>query len=150
MADGDRPEGAGQRQPAADDATWEKTSSEAKAATPYPVARVERGRFAPGYQGPGRGRGARDKLSKRVLEMLLDDFNAHGAEAIARCRKESPAAYLQIMVSLLPKDVQMTHAADGMSEQEIEDEIRRIIAGAAARNDGGKLIEVGPVRQGDD
>lgn len=112
------------------------------------MVRVERGRFAPGYQGPGRGRGARDRLSRTVLEMLLEDFEAHGEEAIARCREDDPGAYLRVLTSIMPKDVKVTHAAEGMSVQEIEDEIRRIFAEAAARDAGdGRLIEGEAIEQ---
>lgn len=82
-----------------------------------------------------------------MLEALLEDFDARGPEAIARCRKEDPASYVRIMAGLLPKDGKVTHSTEGMSVEEIDAEIRRILAEAAARDGDGRLIDAKPIEQ---
>jgi hypothetical protein len=67
------------------------------------------GRFLPGNSGfGGRPRGSRNKLTTEFLDALYADFQANGAEAVARCRKEKPAEYVRIVASILPKDLELT------------------------------------------
>ena len=61
--------------------------------------------FKPG-QG-GRRKGSRNKLGEDFLQALADDFERHGAEAIERVRIEKPDAYLKVIASLLPKDLNL-------------------------------------------
>lgn len=56
--------------------------------------------------------GARNRLSAAFLEALTEDFEANGRAAVARCRSKSPARYLQIISSLLPREHAVeTHGA---------------------------------------
>ena len=61
--------------------------------------------FKKGQSGnpAGRPKGARSKLSEALLGRLLDDFNEHGEEAIARVRKSDPEGYLKILAALVAK-----------------------------------------------
>ena len=43
------------------------------------------------------------------VEALLADFQEHGQDAVAACRKSSPHTYLQVITGLMPKD--LTRAA---------------------------------------
>jgi hypothetical protein len=61
--------------------------------------------FKPG-QG-GRKKGARNRLGEDFLLALANDFESHGAEAIERVRIERPDAYLRVIASLLPKDLNL-------------------------------------------
>jgi hypothetical protein len=61
--------------------------------------------FKPG-QG-GRRKGSRNKLGEDFILALADDFERHGAEAIERVRMEKPEAYLKVIASLLPKDLNL-------------------------------------------
>ena len=61
--------------------------------------------FKPG-QG-GRKKGARNRLGEDFLLALANDFESHGAEAIERVRIERPDAYLRVISSLLPKDLNL-------------------------------------------
>ena len=63
--------------------------------------------FKPGQSGNpgGKPAEARNRLSGALLNALADDFEKHGKAAIQRCRTASPARYLQIVASLLPKNV---------------------------------------------
>jgi hypothetical protein len=62
--------------------------------------------FKPG-QG-GRRKGARNKLGEDFIQALADDFERHGAEVIERVRVQSPAVYLRVVASLLPRDVNLS------------------------------------------
>jgi hypothetical protein len=57
--------------------------------------------------GPGRPPGARNKLTEVALAALGDDFAEHGAAVIEEVRKTKPHVYLQVVASLLPRQVQM-------------------------------------------
>lgn len=58
---------------------------------------------------PGMGKiaGTRDKLTRKVLEAVLEDFRAFGAHAIERVREDDPSTYLRVVASLLPKDIKV-------------------------------------------
>jgi hypothetical protein len=55
----------------------------------------------------GRPKGSKNKLAEDFLRALSEDFEAHGIEAIRKAREERPAQYVQIVASLMPKDVQV-------------------------------------------
>jgi hypothetical protein len=61
--------------------------------------------FKPG-QG-GRRKGSRNKLGEDFIQALADDFERHGAEVIERVRVEKPEAYIKVVASLLPKDLNL-------------------------------------------
>lgn len=58
---------------------------------------------------PGMGKitGTRDKLTRKVLEAVLEDFRHYGAHAIERVREDDPSTYLRVVASLLPKDIKV-------------------------------------------
>jgi hypothetical protein len=49
----------------------------------------------------------RNRLTEVALRALGDDFAEHGKETIEKVRHEKPHVYLQIVASLLPRQVQM-------------------------------------------
>lgn len=67
-------------------------------------------KFKPGQSGnpKGRGKGVRNKLGEAFLEALHEDFNENGAAAIIKCREDSPVAYVKVLASILPKDLNVT------------------------------------------
>lgn len=68
----------------------------------------QRGRpFQPGESGnpSGRPRGGRNRLSEVFLSIVVDDFVAHGTEAIAQLRQKDPAAYLRLIAALVPREL---------------------------------------------
>jgi hypothetical protein len=71
------------------------------------------GRFLPGNSGyGGRPKGARNKLGEAFMTALAEDFEAHGAEAIAECRVKHPGKYLSVVAQILPKEVDMAIEMD--------------------------------------
>jgi len=94
----------------------------------------EKGRFVPGNNGgPGRPKGARNKLGEAFIEALHDDFNKHGVEAIQKTRDEKPDQYLKVIASLLPKDVNLniTDDTSEMSDDELAERIQRLTSAVA-------------------
>ena len=64
--------------------------------------------FQPGNPGgPGRPKGSRNKLSEAFLDALHQDFQAHGVNAIAQARAESPLGYVRMVAALLPQKVEV-------------------------------------------
>ncbi len=54
----------------------------------------------------GRPRGSKDRLTSAFVDALADDFDKYGAAAIEDCRRNDPAAYLRLVASMAPKEMQ--------------------------------------------
>lgn len=94
------------------------------------VEKDEKGRFQPGNNGgPGRPKGARSKLGEAFLEALHNDFNEHGVSAIEEVRAKKPDAYLKVIASILPKELNVNvNDMDAMTDDELIERIRIIDA----------------------
>jgi hypothetical protein len=70
-------------------------------------------RFKPGQSGnpAGRPRGARNKVSEKLLEALAMDFDSHGKAVIEKVRSDRPHEYLKIVASLVPKQMEIESTA---------------------------------------
>ena len=55
----------------------------------------------------GRPKGGKNKLAESFLAALAADFDEFGVAAIRAARVERPAQYIQIVASLVPKDVNL-------------------------------------------
>ena len=52
---------------------------------------------------------------------MLDDFEAHGADAISKVREEDPSTYLRVIASLLPKEVKVdANPLTDVSDEELD------------------------------
>lgn len=103
-----------------------------------------RWRVGDGTPGPGRPKGARNKLSEAFIQALHDDFAEHGAAAIATVRETKPDQYLKVIASLLPRDVNLSvvdEAAD-LTDDELRDRIRWLTdkVGALLGDDGASSL----------
>lgn len=79
--------------------------------------------FKPGHRGgPGRPPGMRNRLTEIAFQMLGDDFAKHGAEAIAKVRRERTHVYLQVVASLMPRQVQIEKNApfEDITDEELQ------------------------------
>src|SRR4051794_3974201 len=97
--------------------------------------------FKPGWKGgPGRPPGMRNKLSEVALAALGADFAEHGPSVIERVRRTKPHVYLQIVASLLPRQV-MVEKVSPLSDLS-DDELTMLDEHLAAIR--AKLIEQQP------
>ncbi len=71
-------------------------------------------------------RRSREYLSKIFAEALADDFSHHGQEAIEACRMFHPDRYLNIIASLMPKEVKVSNE-EQMSDGELESALKRLL-----------------------
>ena len=86
--------------------------------------------FKPG-QG-GRRRGSRNKLGEDFLHALAEDFERHGTEVIERVRIEKPEAYLKVIASLLPRDLNLNVSKyDHLSDEQLIMRLRILTEQAA-------------------
>lgn len=100
--------------------------------------RAKDGRFLTGNTAsPGRPRGSRVKLSEAFLAALCDDFCQYGAATIERVRTDKPDAYLKVIASILPKQIEAAaDPFDAMSDDELEAIVKAATAALRAQQDG--------------
>src|SRR5215831_106369 len=103
----------------------------------------ERGRSGNPAGGPVGSR-HRQQLNGEFIAALLRDFRHGGPAAIAKVRKNQPAAYCKLLTLLCPRDVKVEHSGGvkAMSDEEIEQAIELIQTMLAARaGEATKVIE---------
>jgi hypothetical protein len=76
----------------------------------------------------GRPPGARNRLSKAILDDLLADWREHGAAAIKLMRLERPADYVRAAISTLPKELlfETTATTAELNDDEVYELIHQI------------------------
>jgi hypothetical protein len=104
--------------------------------------------FEPGRSGNPAGGPVgsrhRQQLNGEFIAALLRDFRHGGPAAIAKVRKNQPAAYCKLLTLLCPRDVKVEHwgGLKAMSDEEIEQAIELIQTMLAARaGEAAKVIE---------
>ena|SRR6516162_1899985 len=107
----------------------------------------ERGRSGNPAGGPVGSR-HRQQLNGEFIAALLRDFRHGGPAAIAKVRKNQPAAYCKLLTLLCPRDFQVEHSGSvkEMTDQQIEDAIAAIKQMIAEREAG--MIDVTPTTSG--
>jgi hypothetical protein len=83
-------------------------------------------------------------LNGEFIAALLRDFRHGGPAAIAKVRKNQPAAYCKLLTLLCPRDVKVEHSGGvkAMSDEQIEQAIEAIQNMLAARaGENAKVIE---------
>lgn len=101
----------------------------------------EKGRFLQGNTGNpnGRPKGSRNKLGEAFLTDLYADWQDHGVEVIARVRDEKPDAYLKVVASILPKQLEIKEGAfDGLGDEELAALVAAARSALSAAEGGGE------------
>jgi hypothetical protein len=81
---------------------------------------------------PGRPRGSRNKLGEAFIAALAEDFEKHGVEVIERVRIEKPEAYIKVIASLLPKDLNLNVTKlDDLTDEQLLERLRSLTKEAA-------------------
>jgi hypothetical protein len=107
------------------------------------------GRFIPGNTGgPGRPKGARNKLGEAFIEALHNDFNEHGVSAITTMRDTDPGGYVRVIAGLLPKEFKIETTSD-LTDEQLDARIRALadlinLEGGAGQPAGGTQTPQGP------
>lgn len=87
-------------------------------------------RFKPGQSGNPKGRkaGSRNALSEAFISAMNADFEEHGVAVIQAVREDDPAAYLKIIASIVPKDLNLTtgRTLEDMSDEDLLDQLEMI------------------------
>lgn len=98
---------------------------------PAPAKDETTGRFLPGNSGgPGKPKGARNKLGEAFIQALHDSFNEHGPETIEMVRTEKPDQYLKVIASLIPSEhrITLTDQFSEMTDDELAERVRQLTA----------------------
>jgi len=97
---------------------------------PKPEQDADTGRFLPGNNGgPGRQRGSRNKLGEQFLQDLYADWQEGGVAAIKAVRASKPDAYLKVIASILPKELNVNVSEfEGMTDEQLNRRIRELAA----------------------
>jgi hypothetical protein len=84
-------------------------------------------RFKPGTSPNPGGKpvASRNRLQGDFMRALADDFAEHGVAAIQQTRAQSPAQYLKVVASLMPKELEIKRPLEEMTDDDL-------IAGVAA------------------
>jgi hypothetical protein len=110
------------------------------------IQRKLNGQFAKGVSGTlgGNAQRTRHIFNKAFLEALAKDFQEGGAQAIAKVRKEQPAAYMKICALLIPREHKVEHSnpLKDLTDEQLEAMIEYIETSLAAQAGRSvKLIE---------
>jgi hypothetical protein len=97
-------------------------------AGPGKSGRDGQGRFLSGNNGgPGRPKGARNKLGEDFLAAVYADWAEHGASVLSEVREKSPAVYLRVVASLVPQHLAIETIESEMDEM-TSAELRQYLA----------------------
>jgi hypothetical protein len=102
--------------------------------------------FPPGVSGnPGGSSRARRDLNADTIREMHAAFRQGGREAIDKVMRTQPAAFLKLLVLLVPREMKVEHSGgvNAMSDEQLEAGIEAIQAMLAARDAGAnaKVIE---------
>ena len=109
------------------------------------IGRKQNGQFAKGVSGNlgGNAQRTRHIFNKAFLEALAKDFQEGGAQAIAKVRKEQPAAYMKICALLVPREMKVEHsnAIKHLTDEQLEAMIEHLTASLEAQAHSARVIE---------
>lgn len=91
---------------------------------------------APSANPAGRPKGSRNKFAEAFVQAFQADFEKHGAEAIAQCRKKDVSAYIAAATRIMPKDfnlnVSQELSLDRLLDKFSTEQLKDLAAGLAA------------------
>ena len=89
------------------------------------VSRTQRdpvsGQFLPGNKGGGRPKGAKDKVSTKLVKLMTELMEARGEELIGRVADDDPAAALAILTRIVPQAELQRIFLDGDEDKQERD-----------------------------
>ncbi len=62
--------------------------------------------------GPGRPKGARNKITKAYLDAVAKSFAKNGPEVLEIIKEKRPDVYMKLVAALVPKDLDVKHSGD--------------------------------------
>jgi len=75
----------------------------------------------------GRPKGSKNEFSMDFVRALQKDFNEYGEFAIQQVRQEKPDAYLKVIASLMPKDINLNvNKFDELSDNELRARLEQL------------------------
>ncbi len=83
----------------------------------------------PSANPKGRPKGSRNKLGEDFIKALVEHWQENGKAVLNDCATKSPAAYMRVVASLLPKELiikdgnAFTDAINELSDDQIADAI---------------------------
>lgn len=87
--------------------------------------------WRPGQSGnpKGREKGSRNKLGEEFIKDVLADWQEHGAQAVKDTREKDPVAYVRVVASILPRDINFRVGdLEDLSDDELAGELAAIAA----------------------
>ena len=111
------------------------------------AGRTANGQFRPGVSGNASGNVHRSRhaLNSDTIREMHAAFRQGGREAIDKVMRTQPAAFLKLLVLLVPREMKVEHSGGvkAMSDEQLEAGIEAIQAMLAARDAGAnaKVIE---------
>lgn len=79
------------------------------------------GQFLPGNRGGGRPKGAKDKVSQRLVTLMTELMEQRGEELIGRVADDDPAAALAILTRIVPQAELQRIFLDGDEDKQGKD-----------------------------
>jgi hypothetical protein len=67
----------------------------------------------------GRPKEARDRITRKFLNSLADDFEKHGVQAIIDLRMTDVGKYISAVASVVPKEIEISRPLDGLSDDQL-------------------------------
>ena len=84
------------------------------------------GQFLPGNKGGGRPKGAKDKVSTKLVNLMTDLMESRGEELISRVADDDPAAALAILTRIVPQAELQRIFLDGTEDKSNDNKDIRI------------------------